>query len=277
MLRVAHSTAQFNNGMPYELKNGSRVVLRTVPFPRFTLKTDNNVFPIAIAMKDGKPELEDHTPPPSHMVVIRNAQGVFVPAISDRDEYQYWRVEKTSGGVLGEPIKGGDSVRLCWKFADQATGFRDYMDDVFGRRRNQCPPELETSTLYLKVPWPRFEGRDTPTAMVMSTQSTTEVTREVLATIPGTYAYTLQDLQFRIDTVERGGLGDSGDYMLASVSQEVDTKAQPVLSSEELYAVCPRPEPSPIDQVVHGFVELADGIRDVADEVVGGIKNWFSH
>jgi hypothetical protein len=262
--------------MPYELKNGSRVVLRTVPFPRFTLTVDYGVLPpVTFTTTHEQPGLENHTPPPSHMVVIRNAQGVFVPAISDRDEYQYWRVEKTSGGVLGEPIKGGDSVRLCWKFADQATGFRDYMDDVFGRRRNQCPSELESSTLYLKVPWPRFEGRNTPTAMVMSTQSTIDVTREVLATIPGTYAYTLQDLQFRIDTVERGGMGDSGDYMLANVSQEVDTKAQPVLSSKELSEVRPRPEPSAVEQVVHGIVELADGIRHGADEVIGGLGKLF--
>jgi hypothetical protein len=185
----------------------------------------------------------DPTPPPSHMVVFRNAQGVFVPAISDRDEYQYWRIEKTAGGTVGEPIKGGDSVRLCWKFADQITGFRDYLDDAFGRRRNQCPPELESTTLYLKVPWPRFEVKNRPTAMIMSTQATTELTQETLAVKPGKYCYSLQDVQFRIDTVERRGLGDSDDYMLAGVNQESDETNVTVTVNNQFW---PRPASGPL-------------------------------
>ena len=167
-----------------------------------------------------------------------------MPAISDRDEYQYWRVEKTTGGPFGEPIKGGDSIRLSWKFADQVTGFRDYTDDVFGRRRNQCPSELESATLYLKVPWPRFEVKNTPTAMIMSAQATTEVTKEMLSVRPGNYPYTLQDLQFRIDTVEQNGLGDSGDYMMAAVTQEADERT--VQYSGRIEPPIPKPAPEPL-------------------------------
>ncbi|EUC28058.1 hypothetical protein COCCADRAFT_64920, partial [Bipolaris zeicola 26-R-13] len=199
-----------------ELKHRSRVILRTVPFqdPGYIPPTQSD----SIA-KDSAPA-EPVVPPASHMVVFRNAQGAFIPGMSDRDEYQYWRIEKTSGGTPGEPIKGGDSVRLCWQFSDQTTGFRDYQDDVFGRRRNQCPPELQSTRLYLKVPWPRFEPKNTPTAMLMSAQSTIDVAAEVLNTRQGPFQYHLQDLQFRIDTVEQRGLGDSNDYMLAGVSQE---------------------------------------------------------
>jgi hypothetical protein len=220
---------KFNTGTPYELKHGSRVIMRTVPFrdPNCTLKADG----------------VDPTPPPSHMVVFRNAQGVFVPAISDRDEYQYWRIEKAAGGTIGEPIKGGDSVRLCWKFADQITGFRDYLDDAFGRRRNQCSRELESTTLYLKVPWPRLEVKNRPTAMIMSTQSTTELTQETLAVKPGKYCYSLQDVQFRIDTVERRGLGDSDDYMLAGVNQESDETKVTVTLNDQIW---PRPASGPL-------------------------------
>lgn len=196
---------QLPGGNPYELKNLSRVILRTVPFrdPKVVL-TEGEV---------------DKTPPPCHMTVFRNAQGLFLPAVSDNDEYQYWRIQKAEGGMLGEPIRGGDTVRLSWKFSDQTVGFRDFKDDVFGRRRNHCPPELSSTTLHLKVPWPRFECENNPTALVMSPEATTNLVGATFGVLPGKFEYVLQDLQLRIDTVENRSAGDSADYMLRGVEQ----------------------------------------------------------
>ncbi|KAI8931674.1 hypothetical protein NX059_011321 [Plenodomus lindquistii] len=204
-------------GSPYELKNMSRVILRTVPFQD----------PATKAQPD-----KVH-PSPCHMTVFRNAQGAFLPAISDNDEYQYWRIQKVDSTIPGEPIKGNDSIRLCWRFSDQTAGFRDYADDVFGRRRNQCPPELESTTLYLKVPWPRFEIRNTPTAMVMSAKSDTHDVAEAINVLPGKFEYVLQDLKLRIDTVENQGRGDSSDFMLRGLTQGKDTVDMVVRSAKD--------------------------------------------
>lgn len=142
--------------------------------------------------------------------------------MSDSDENQYWRILKKNGGVEGEYIKEGDEVRFCWAFSDQVTGFRDYTDDVFGRRRNQCPPELAGSILYLKLPWPRFETA-TAHSMIMSSMASTEAQAVDLKVRPakaGAYKYVMQDVSFRIDSVANGGLGDTNDYLLRGADQE---------------------------------------------------------
>lgn len=162
----------------------------------------------------------DNSPPVTQMVVFRNAQGLFVPAMSDRDEFQYWRILK-DGGNPGEHIKAGDNVRFCWSFSDQTTGYRDYLDDVFGRRQTTPPPGAP-DVLYLKVPWPRFEKKGDPVAMVMSFQSDVNNVITNINTIPGTNTYCLQDLKFRIDTVENNGRGDADDYLLSKVEQGHD-------------------------------------------------------
>ncbi|KAJ9636432.1 hypothetical protein H2199_008107 [Coniosporium tulheliwenetii] len=199
------------------LTHGSRVILCNYPY----------VDPNAEKKPDAPPP-----PAPAHMVVFRNQQGVFLPAMSERDEYQYWRILKKGATAAGEHIKEGDEIRLCWAFSDQTTGFRDYTEDVFGRRRNQCPPELESSVLYMKLPWPRFEsqmtdprnkyGLPSPNSMVMLPLASTEpeaVDMKVLPAKGELYRYVMQDVGFRIDTVANNGLGDTGDYML-DVEQE---------------------------------------------------------
>jgi hypothetical protein len=253
-IKLMMRPAQFNTGNPYELQSGSRVILRTVPFRNPNLK-----------LKEGE---KDPTPPPCHMVVFRNAQGVFLPAVSDRDEYQYWRVEIVDGDE-GEPIKGGDRIRLSWSFADQTTGFRDYVEDVFGRRRNQCPADLESQILYLKVPWPRFEVSGTPTALMLSPQSTTDVVSETIATRQGNFPYTLQDLQFRIDTVERHGRGDSDDYMLAGLPLATDERKETVTQTQDpeqwMKQNGPRPAPSPAEKI-------KGDIQDFGNELGGKLE-----
>ncbi|KAJ9652203.1 hypothetical protein H2201_009237 [Coniosporium apollinis] len=123
--------------------------------------------------------------------------------------------------TIGEHIKEGDEVRLCWAFSDQVTGFRDYTKDVLGRR-NQCPPELESSVLYMKLPWPRFEtqsilaGANTPppNSMIMVPLPATEpqtIDLKVLPANDGAFKYVMQDVSFRTDTAANEGLGDTDD------------------------------------------------------------------
>ncbi|MCJ1379493.1 hypothetical protein MMC17_002594 [Xylographa soralifera] len=194
------------------LTHGCRVILKNNPFIDDTRTAG----------------AQDTTPPSSHMVVFRNQQGVFLPAMSDIDEFQYWRILKKDFTAPSEHIKEGDEIRLAWSFKDQTTGFRDYKDDLFGRRRNQCPPELQSGVLYLKLPWPRFEWNDRDVEgkegarsniMVMSTLSATQETAEEMETALGTFSYVMQDVRFRIDTVANNGLGDANDYMLRDVRQ----------------------------------------------------------
>lgn len=154
--------------------------------------------------------------------------------MSDIADVQYWRILKRGATRFGENIKEGDTIRLCWSFKDQKVGFRDFQDDVFGRRRNQIPPELDSGVLFLKLPWPRFEslqtpgedGRPMPNAMVMSTGAEEADSLMQLMNLPamnrggpGSSTYAVQDVAFRIDTVANDGKGDVDDYMLKGIDQ----------------------------------------------------------
>lgn len=148
------------------------------------------------------------------MVVFRNAQGVFLPGLSDLDEYQYWRILKVGAINPGEPIMPGDTVRLCWAFKDQTTGFRDFTDDAFGRRQMRPSIEKDTGVLYLKVPWPRFEGLGTPTTMIMSSQPSSMPSPTLVNVMidgqAGVKPYTPEDIQFRLDVLDQE-TGDAND------------------------------------------------------------------
>lgn len=154
------------------------------------------------------------------MVVFRNAQGEFVPAMSDSDEFQYWRIIKTEKSPA--TIRPGDEVRLCWDFKDQTTGWRDFTQDVFGRRQTSTPPDA-SGPLFLKVPWPRFENVGTPTSLIMSSDPALNTSKVVNIDKKGTALttrYCLQDVRMRIDNVTNQGLGDFADYTLHKVDQE---------------------------------------------------------
>ncbi|MCJ1394185.1 hypothetical protein MMC18_007063 [Xylographa bjoerkii] len=165
------------------------------------------------------------TVPATALVVFRNQQGVFLPAMSSLDEAQYWRILK-KGGSAGQQISEGDEVRFSWCFADQSIGFRDFYNDVFGRRRSSSPPELGLSTLYLKAPWPRFESQKpgpggalpAPNAMLMS-PDTSDMGRMEIDTLAGKKTIATQDVSFRLDLVGHEGHGDVEDYMLQQVRQ----------------------------------------------------------
>lgn len=176
----------------------------------------------------GDPTPNALVPQPSHMVVFRNAQGEFVPAMSDSDEYQYWRIisttdDDTSSSWGPRHIQPGDNVRLCWDFSDQTTGWRDFTQDVFGRRQPCAPADVQ-GPLFLKVPWPRFEDVGTPTALIMSPDPAELSTKPVAVRADNMgrsnfHRYAMQDLRLRIDSIFNGVKGDTDDYTLKDLQQ----------------------------------------------------------
>ena len=165
-----------------------------------------------------------------------------MPGMSDTEEIQIWRILK-KGARPGEKIniKEGDDIRLAWRFDDQTVGYRDFQDDVFGRRRTSAPEKMENTTLYMKLPWPRFEpvtsqdGQKTPppNALMMSSNpadGSQGAQLEKLSTVyakkvlkEDTQIFAIQDCTFRLDVVGKQGFGDSGDYLLSGVSQSAET------------------------------------------------------
>ncbi|GIC86088.1 uncharacterized protein Aud_002450 [Aspergillus udagawae] len=154
------------------------------------------------------------------LTVYRNAQGVFLPAISSTDEPSYWRIIKAQGATT-EQLKSGEEIRLCWQFSDQPGGYRDYTQDCYGRRQRVRPADVPVDRLYLKVPFPSFGGGTARSGLglVLSTCALTEPVWEGMRTLKPqsheteTVMYNLHDLTFRLDTVGNNGLGDSRDYM----------------------------------------------------------------
>ncbi|EXL92085.1 hypothetical protein FOIG_14750 [Fusarium odoratissimum NRRL 54006] len=171
------------------------------------------------------------------LTVYRNAQGVFLPSISSTDEPCYWRLEpvETSGisKMKGDRYKFGDSFRLTWSFSDQTSGFRDFVDDSYGRRNLTRPSEIKSDKLCFKVPFPRFEGMLSDyMAVLMSTALTTDPIIEKIKILDGynqEKPYKLHDLSFRVDLVGNDGNGDKNDYanLTATSWQELDQKLSP--------------------------------------------------
>ncbi|EWZ29802.1 hypothetical protein FOZG_16671 [Fusarium oxysporum Fo47] len=171
------------------------------------------------------------------LTVYRNAQGVFLPSISSTDEPCYWRLEpvETSGisKMKGDRYKFGDSFRLTWSFSDQTSGFRDFVDDSYGRHNLTRPSEIKSDKLCFKVPFPRFEGMLSDyMAVLMSTALTTDPIIEKIKVLDGynqEKPYNLHDLSFRVDMVGNDGNGDKNDYanLTATSWQELDQKLSP--------------------------------------------------
>ncbi|KAH7154579.1 hypothetical protein DER46DRAFT_578414 [Fusarium sp. MPI-SDFR-AT-0072] len=191
------------------------------------------------------------------LTVYRNAQGVFLPSISSTDEPCYWRLEpvETSGisRMKGDRYKFGDSFRLTWSFSDQTSGFRDFVDDSYGRRNLTRPSEIKSDKLCFKAPFPRFEGMLSDyMAALMSTALTTDPIIEKFKVLDGynqEKPYNLHDLTFRVDLVGNDGNGDKNDYAnLAATSwQELDQKLSP---GEKLLGNMLGPSPMLIDGVL---------------------------
>ncbi|RWA14487.1 hypothetical protein EKO27_g554 [Xylaria grammica] len=163
---------------------------------------------------------DDKTQQPTELAltVYRNAQGVFMPAITSTDEPCYWRLRRVDDTARGVPqgtqesFKHGEEFRLTWCFADQAGGYRDYYEDTYGRRSFQRPAEVgPTDSLCLKMPYPRFEKTDDNAgiSLVMSPALTAEPIAQSFKDVH----YNLFDVSFRMDCVNNDGLGDSADFM----------------------------------------------------------------
>ncbi|KAH0524200.1 hypothetical protein TsFJ059_009100, partial [Trichoderma semiorbis] len=164
-----------------------------------------------------------------YLTVFRNEQGHYLPAITDAGAAPYWRVQKMQGGSRqnGELIRDSDHIRLCWSFADQRGGFRDYTDDVFGRRRFHVP-EDEPENLYVKLPFPGFQRSDTADgiAMIMHTEEATKSYATTLNVLPhkefdnvGIATYGLYDLSFRLDVLDTPGQQELNDFMIYGLKQ----------------------------------------------------------
>ncbi|KAJ7618221.1 hypothetical protein B0H17DRAFT_1219980 [Mycena rosella] len=163
------------------------------------------------------------------MSVYRNQQGVFSPTMTSNEGPSFWRILKTSKSpVDGDPIQDGEVVRLSWRFKDQTDGFRDFFDDAFGRRRYTKPGDVD-DTLYLKVPFPRFEKTSSNgMALVMSPAATTSPIIETIKVLPTaneaaggevSMKYNLHDLSFRLDAIANRPSGAASDYMVAGIDQ----------------------------------------------------------
>ncbi|KAF5664051.1 hypothetical protein FDENT_12979 [Fusarium denticulatum] len=197
------------------------------------------------------------------LTVYRNAQGVFLPSISSTDEPCYWRLEpvETSGTsqIKGERYKFGDSFRLTWSFSDQTSGFRDFVDDSYGRRNLTRPSEIKGDKLCFKVPFPRFEDTGSDyVALLMSTALTTDPIIEKIKVLDGFYQqkpYNFHDVTFRVDLVGNGGNGDKNDYSnLAATSwQELDQKLSPEGKAMREMARLFGPSPIIIEGVLGGM------------------------
>ncbi|KAM0345646.1 hypothetical protein ACHAPU_006300 [Fusarium lateritium] len=170
--------------------------------------------------------------------------------MSDTKDVHVWRVLK-NGSAPGEKVNiaEGDQIQLAWCFQDQYCGYRDFTQDVFGRRINGPPPEAKGSTLYMRLPWPRFEPVDSLTDQVEPLPNTlmmSEVAQaqdDLKPALPDTMAVIrgqeqtskqilVEDCIFRLDVVKHHGRGDVEDYLLRGVRQ--DTKFPDVLKNEKL-------------------------------------------
>ncbi|KAG8675926.1 hypothetical protein FPOAC1_001921 [Fusarium poae] len=231
---------------PYDdaLCHESRVIIQTVSpgntsTPEITGNSANNT-----------PTVSTSASMVSSLVVFRNQQGVFLPAMSDAKDVHIWRVLK-HGAAPGQKVNiaEGDQIQLAWCYQDQYCGYRDFTEDAFGRRRNGPPPEAKSSTLYMRLPWPRFEpvesisqqAKPLPNTLMMSDVSQEQDSWkpslvENINVIKGSQQVQkdilVEDCIFRLDIVKHHGRGDVNDYLLRDVKQEA--KFPDEITSEEL-------------------------------------------
>ncbi|OBS29591.1 hypothetical protein FPOA_03528 [Fusarium poae] len=237
-------SAPFNDA----LAHGVLVCLSTVPLPPKSA-------PTAGATVSAAPDS------PLFLGVFRNQQSVFLPGLSDSSERHYWRILKHGAKSNGEYIKEGDEIYFAWAFKDQTAGFRDFSQDVFGRRRLQFPDDLNGKVLYMKLPWPRFEPLAKPANGKIAVSNTMILTDDPIAqnnvpqmasikTAPGMMAaaqalsqrktatdvsvFGLQDLRFRVDVVGNDGYGEVGNCLLKGLEQGTE---KPVATDAKVKAM----------------------------------------
>lgn len=62
--------------------------------------------------------------------------------------------------MKGCRYKFGDLFWFTGSFSDQTSGFRDFVDDSYGRRHLTRPSEIKGDNICFKIPFPRFESTD---------------------------------------------------------------------------------------------------------------------
>ncbi|KAM0228593.1 hypothetical protein ACHAP5_011904 [Fusarium lateritium] len=158
--------------------------------------------------------------------------------MSDSKDDHIWRVLKT-GVAPGNRVNIAESgqIQLAWYYQEQYCGYCDLTKNTFGRRRNDLPPESKSSTLYIRLPWPRFEPVESladqseplPNALMMSEVPTPQdnpiniVHKQI--TVIKDHKHTAKDILvenciFRLDIVKHRGRGSVGDYLLQGVNQQ---------------------------------------------------------
>lgn len=185
-----------------------------------------------------------------YLTIFSNEQGHYLPAISDAGTTPFWRIQKapTNLGQNNKLIRDGDEIRLCWSFDDQRGGFRDYTNDVFGRRRFHVRDD-EPQKLYLKVPFPGFQKSDSTdgTAMIMDTREATDPYITLLNVLPHdefksiTLAYNLFDLSFRLDIFGYVHLPIMDDLLQSNLNSSIDSPGQQELND---FMVCSLKQPT---------------------------------
>lgn len=154
--------------------------------------------------------------------------------VSTKPSLALWEAKRHSSSTVTRSVYAG-------QFDDQLSGWRDYADNFFGRRRFDKPAEIREKGLYLKAPFPRFEALDSPQGMslIMSTAETTDPILQQLelkdkAKPRGvtTATYNLFYLAFRLDYVTHGGEGEYEDYMNVNRPERVLSSKYELIYSE---------------------------------------------
>lgn len=118
----------------------------------------------------------------------------------------FWRIFKVNSNDR-QDIREGEAVRFSWQFSDQTSGFRDFMDDSFGRRRFSIPDGANNAQ-FIKIPFPGFhDSSNNEFALVMSGANTPNPVLEPFQIRPNpddpttNVTYNLHDLVFRLDYI----------------------------------------------------------------------------
>jgi hypothetical protein len=137
----------------------------------------------------------------SFMSIFRNQQAVFLPCMTTGEYPSLWTIVMADPSAkTGDAVRPGDQIRLCWKFSDQRSGWRDFLDDSFGRRCHTKPREL-AEVLWMKFPYPSFQNHAEPDhrGLIMSDSGSTDPLVGEIQTIPGKRTINFHDVVFRLD------------------------------------------------------------------------------
>ncbi|KAF4994521.1 hypothetical protein FGRMN_5730 [Fusarium graminum] len=132
------------------------------------------------------------------------------------------RLEEWSGPGEKANIAGRDQIHLAWCYEVQYCGYRDLTQDAFGRRRNGPPPGAKRSTLYTRLPWPRFEPVASLPDQVEPLVNTLMISAVIREQQQTSQQILVEGCIFRLDVVKHHDRGDVDDYLLRGVTQDAE-------------------------------------------------------